>query len=67
MGNLWDHSKYGCYGPETAVVEVVVGVDTSVFSQELLHKKTRSHPEMVGNMLSVTLNSDLSKIPFVRF
>jgi len=29
--------------------------------------KTRSHPEMVSNMLRVTLNSDLSKIPFVRF
>jgi len=29
--------------------------------------KTRSHPEMVGDMLRVTLNSDLSKIPFVHF
>jgi len=26
---------------------------------------TRSHPEMVGDMLRVTLNFDLSKIPFV--
>jgi len=25
-----------------------------------------SHPEMVGNMSRVTLNFDLSKIPFVR-
>jgi len=26
---------------------------------------TRSHPELVGDMLRVTLNFDLSKIPFV--
>jgi len=29
--------------------------------------KTRTHPEMVGDMSRVTLNFDLSKIPFVRF
>ena len=29
--------------------------------------KTRRHPEMVGNMSRVTLNFDLSKIPFVLF
>jgi len=29
--------------------------------------KTRSHLEMVGDMSRVTLNFDLSKIPFVRF
>jgi len=29
--------------------------------------KTRSHPEMVGDMSRVTLNSDVSKIPFVHF
>jgi len=28
---------------------------------------TRSHPEMVGDMSPVTLNFDLSKIPFVHF
>jgi len=28
--------------------------------------ETRSHPEMVGNMSHVTLNFDLSKIPFVH-
>jgi len=28
---------------------------------------TRSHPEMVGDISRLTLNSDLSKIPFVRF
>jgi len=28
---------------------------------------TRSHPKMVGDMLHVTLNFDLSKIPFVHF
>jgi len=27
---------------------------------------TRSHPEMVGDMSCVTLNFDLSKIPFVH-
>ena len=27
----------------------------------------RSHPEMVDDMLRVTLNFDLSKIPFVHF
>jgi len=30
-------------------------------------KITRSHPEMVGDMSRVTLNDDLSKIPFVHF
>jgi len=30
-------------------------------------KQTRSHPEMVGDMLRATLNFDLSKIPFVHF
>ena len=30
-------------------------------------KITRSHPEMVGDMTRVTLNFDLSKIPFVHF
>jgi len=29
--------------------------------------QTRSHPEMVGDMLHVTLNFDLSKISFVHF
>ena len=29
--------------------------------------QTRNHPEMVGDMSHVTLNFDLSKIPFVRF
>jgi len=29
--------------------------------------KTRSHPEMVGDMSRVILNFDLSKIPFVHF
>jgi len=29
-------------------------------------KKTRSHAEMVGDMSRVTLNFDLSKLPFVR-
>jgi len=28
---------------------------------------TRSHPEMVGDMLCVTLNFDLSKIPFAHY
>jgi len=28
---------------------------------------TKSHPEMVGDMSRVTLNFDLSKIPFVHF
>jgi len=32
-----------------------------------VQKITRSHPEMVGDMSRVTLNFDLSKIPFVRF
>jgi len=29
--------------------------------------RTGSHPEMVGDMSRVTLNFDLSKIPFVHF
>jgi len=28
---------------------------------------TRSHPKMVGDMSRVTLNFDLSTIPFVHF
>ena len=30
-------------------------------------QSTRSRPEMVSDMLHVTLNSDLSKIPFMCF
>jgi len=36
--------------------------DTPTMTQQ-----TRSNPEMVGNMSRVTLNCDLSKIPFVHF
>jgi len=36
-------------------------------SFDLLLRQTRSHPEMVGDMSRVTLNFDLSKIPFVHF
>jgi len=32
-----------------------------------MEKQTRSHPEMVSDMSRVTLNYDLSKIPFVHF
>ena len=32
-----------------------------------LQHLTRSHPETVSNMSRVTLNFDLSKIPFVHF
>jgi len=35
--------------------------------EEHLWNKTRSHPAMVGDMSHVTLNFDLSKIPFVHF
>jgi len=38
----------------------------SVLPSRLL-LKTRSHPQMVGDTSHVTLNFDLSKIPFVRF
>jgi len=34
---------------------------------ELLMTKTRSHPEMVGNVSHVTLNFDQSKSHFVHF
>jgi len=43
---------------------------SSVFSFRSLNavaEKTRSHPEMVGDMSHVTLNFDLLKIPFVHF
>jgi len=38
-------------------------------ASSLVHvsNETRSHPEMVGDMSLVTLNFDLSKIPFVHF
>jgi len=35
------------------------------FSTKVL--EIRSHPEMVGDISHVTLNFDLSKIPFVHF
>ena len=35
--------------------------------QTVSYRLTRSHPEMVGDMSRVTLNFDLSKIPFVHF
>jgi len=38
----------------------------SLFAIRAEIKKTRSHPEMVGDMSRVTLNYDLSKIPFVH-
>ena len=37
------------------------------FSRGAITTETRSHPEMVGDMSRVTLNFDLSKIPFVHF
>ena len=36
-------------------------------SSRVLKGRTRSHPEIVGDMSRVTLNFDLSKIPFVHF
>jgi len=40
---------------------------TSLTVATIQHSQTRSHPEMVGDMSRVTLNFDLSKIPFVHF
>ena len=40
------------------------------FNEQIFERmlyQTRSHPEMVGDMSCVTLNFDLSKIPFVHF
>jgi len=45
---------------------VISGVCDS-FSVHLHSKKTRSHPEMIGDMSRVTVNFDLSKIPIVHF
>ena len=36
------------------------------FNLHLNRTSTRSHPEMVGDMSRVTLNFDLSKIPFLH-
>jgi len=33
----------------------------------VVDEETRSHPEMIGDMLRVTLNFDLLKIPFEHF
>jgi len=41
--------------------------EASQYNKEASPQKTRSHPEMVGDMSHVTLNFDLSKIPFVHF
>jgi len=38
-----------------------------VYVNSTTEETTRSHPEMVGDMSRVTLNFDLSKIPFVIF
>jgi len=49
---------------------VVLSFMSSVLTKRLAGKnilETRSHPEMVGDMSHVTLNFDLSKIPFVPF
>ena len=35
--------------------------------REFEPRATRSYPETVGDISRVTLNFDLSKIPFVRF
>jgi len=55
-------------------VSMAVEPELSNFSLVLLHLfstqtsfETRSHPEMVGDMSHVTLNFDLSKIPFMHF
>jgi len=42
-------------------------VDFPVTAQILFLMTTSSQPEMVGDMSRVTLNFDLSKIPFVYF
>jgi len=49
------------------VVVVVVVIDSKTHLESPFPSITRSHPEMVGDMLRVTLNFDLSKIPFVHF
>jgi len=47
----------------TCMMVYVLEMWDEVFREKI----TRSHPEMVGNMSRVTLNFDLSKIPFLRF
>jgi len=46
-------------------ISVATNIGPSYVTRPTL--QTRSHPEMVGDMSRVTLNFDLSKIPFVRF
>ena len=52
-----------------AFVTYCISVDLTL--SRIMHvvysTKTRSHPEMVGDMSRVTVNFDLSKIPFVCF
>jgi len=61
---------------ELGTIELLIGSPTALIHIHHMHwstaytvsnQSTRSHPEMVGDMSRVTLNSDISKIPFVHF
>jgi len=51
------------------MAQVVFTGQMSILSTDSVKalKETRSHPEMVGDMSCVTLNFDISKIPFAHF
>jgi len=57
-----DHCRSSTAAPHPSVIRIIY--DTEI---NYVRYQTRSHPEMVGDMSRVTLNFDLSKIPFVDF
>jgi len=52
-----------------SIYKITIAAKTFISMWIIVPKKikTKSHPEMVGNMSNVTLNYGLSKISFVHF
>ena len=62
-----DGSEAACHAHSAAAAEMCGMLDILQKQAIYNNKKTRSHPDMVGDTLHVTLNFDLSIIPFVHF
>jgi len=76
---LFEHSNKSYSTFDQSMEHIIVGHTTTITEQKHIKQnkaniysnkektRTRSHPEMVGDMSRVTLNFDLSNIPFVHF
>jgi len=53
-------------GSQVVMLQPLLSTNEQVTASTLV-VTTKSHPEMVGDMSHVTLNCDLSKVPFVHF